>query len=262
MNVNEWIKNPKTIEKSKKNYAHFDCRTDISKVSEYIINCKNIQSHGFYPFIRYKMRAGKYNKIKGFQPKRRDICYAAHIDRCIFQLYGWQLNELYNKRIRQLGLENVPVAYRTDLKKNNIHCAKEAFDYIRKCSDCYVLIGDFTEFFDCLDHQYLKKQWCSLLEKKILPEDHYAVFKNITKYSWWELEDLLVLSGLENTLKGYKLLNKKRTVITKEQFHQNRNQIKKNVEGKGIPQGSSISAVLANIYMLEADKEYMIILAL
>lgn len=58
------------------------------------------------------------------------------------------------------------------------------------------MIGDFTNFFDNLDHQYLKQQWCSLLQVSQLPADHYAVFKNITKYSKWELDDLLELNVL------------------------------------------------------------------
>ena len=39
------------------------------------------------------------------------------------------------------------------------------------------MIGDFTHFFDNLDHAYLKKQWCSLLECERLPKDHYNVLR-------------------------------------------------------------------------------------
>lgn len=34
MNVQEWLDNPKTIQKSKKGYAHFDYRIDITKAAE------------------------------------------------------------------------------------------------------------------------------------------------------------------------------------------------------------------------------------
>jgi hypothetical protein len=106
------------------------------------------------------------------------------------------MNERYNLRIRDLGIEDVPVAYRSDLGKNNIHLAKQAFDFIKAKPNAYVMIGDFTGFFDNLDHQYLKRQWCSLLGVRQLPPDYYTVFKNITRYSTWELEDLLELNGL------------------------------------------------------------------
>ena len=45
-------------------------------------------------------------------------------------------------------ISNVAVAYRTDLGKSNIQFAKEAFDHIRQMCSCYVMIGDFTDFFD------------------------------------------------------------------------------------------------------------------
>lgn len=52
MNINEWFEDPKVLEKSKKGYAHFDLRTDLSKCRDYITNPENIVRHGFYPFIK------------------------------------------------------------------------------------------------------------------------------------------------------------------------------------------------------------------
>ncbi len=156
--ITTWINLEKTINKSKKGYAHFDLRTDISKSQNYITNPKNIASHGFYPFIHYEKKMIKYHKSKGKKIKTRDICYASHIDRCIYQLYSHILNELYNKEIIKRGISSVPVAYRTDLNISNIQLAKKAFDYIQSHTSCYVMIGDFTGFFDNLDHNYLKKQ--------------------------------------------------------------------------------------------------------
>ena len=254
MNIDTWLEQPKTIEKSKKTYAHFDHRTDMNKAAEYIKNPDNVAKHGFYPFIHYTMRMTKFNKENGKKLKKREIYYAAHLDRCIYQYYAYMLNEYYNCRIKQEGIDHVPVAYRTDLKDSNIQSAHKAFDFIRKNEKCYVMIGDFTNFFDNLDHKYLKKQWCSLIEKETLPKDHYAVYKNITKYSSWELDDLLELNGLKKSNSGRKELNKKKVVLEKKEFDRYRGHISKNRLSYGIPQGAPISAVLANIYMLEADK--------
>lgn len=97
MDIKAWISNPKVIANSKKGYAHFDLRTDITKVSEYISNPEKVARHSFYPFIHYVMRMDKYNKKTGVKPKTREICYAAHMDRCIYQYYSAILNENYNK---------------------------------------------------------------------------------------------------------------------------------------------------------------------
>ena len=252
--IDDWVLRQETVEKSKKYYAHFDARTDMKKAANLVTDEEWVSHHGFYPLIHYKKDCSKYSS-KGRKQKERDICYAAHLDRCILQYYCHVMNERYNSRIRDLGFEDVPVAYRSDLGKNNIHLAKQAFDFIKANPNAYVMIGDFTGFFDNLDHQYLKRQWCSLLGVGKLPPDHYTVFKNITRYSTWELEDLLELNGLPATSAGRKKLNSQNTVLTKEQYKKYRSHIKKHTDPFGIPQGSPISALLANVYMMDVDRK-------
>ena len=252
--IENWILMPKTIAKSKRNYAHFDARTDIVKVEEKITNPVWVSHHGFYPFIHYVKDCSKYSK-SGKVPKKRDICYAAHIDRCLLQYYCHELNLLYNRQIKERRIGDVPIAYRSDLGLNNIQLAKLAFDYIKENPYCYVMIGDFTGFFDNLDHGYLKRQWCNLLGVEQLPPDHYTIFKNITKYSIWELNDLLRMNGLPVSKAGQRKLNKQNTVLTKEEFKRYRSHIYKHSDTKGIPQGLPISALLANVYMIDVDQQ-------
>ena len=252
--IEEWVFRLETIFKSKKYYAHFDCRTDIQKSAKKVTDPDWVSHHGFYPFIHYEKDCSKYTS-KGKKDKKRDICYASHIDRCILQYYCHEMNELYNTRIREYGIQDVPVAYRSDLGLNNIHLAKQAFDFIRENPSSYVMIGDFTGFFDNLDHAYLKGRWCQLLGVDQLPPDHYAIFKNITRYSVWELNDLLELNGLPNTSTGRRKLNAQQTVITAGLYKENRSHIHKHTDPFGIPQGSPISALLANVYMLDVDQK-------
>ncbi len=255
MTIQDWLNDERTINRSKKSYAHFDCRTDIGQQRAYISSAENVAAHGFYPFIHYEQRMKKFSKEKGPRVKTRDICYAAHIDRCIYQLYSFILNEQYNERVLSDGISDIAVAYRTNLHKSNIDFSKQAFDFIRRLGCCYVMIGDFTHFFDNLDHEYLKQRWCSLMSCTRLPADHFAVFKNITAYSKWELADLLLLNGLQDTRSDRKKLNSQMRVLSPEEFKANRSHISKNRDCFGIPQGSPISAVLANVYMLDVDKQ-------
>ncbi len=250
-----WRTSDAAIRKSQRYYAHFDYRTDLAKCWKQISEPELISRHGFYPFIHYVKDMSKYSaKLGRMKEKHRDICYASHMDRCIFQLYNFLLNERYNEECARQGIQDVAVAYRTNLyRQNNIDFAKRAIQFVQDSGDAYVMIGDFTKFFDNLDHAYLKRQWCSLLHVDRLPPDHYAVFKNITRYSYMELADLLAIHGLEDNAKGRRQLNAMKRVLSAEELKQNAFRLHKNT-GCGIPQGSPMSGVLANVYMLEVDR--------
>lgn len=51
-----------------------------------------------------------------------------------------------------------------------------------------------------------------------LPDDYYAVFKNIMQYSIWELTDLLKLNGLQDTEHDIHTLNNRPKVLDKTEF--------------------------------------------
>lgn len=236
-----------------RNYAHFDKRTNLKNSWNYITNPEKVAKHPFYPFIQFNICFTKYNG-NVIKKKERDICYSAHLDRCIYQYYGFLLNEKYNEYVDNHGFSDSVIAYRNNTGQNNIYFAKQAFDFIKQ-QPCNIIVGDFTHFFDELDHKYLKRKICTVLEQKSLPLDFYAVFKNITKYSKWELSEILKLNGLSEKKEDRILLNKKETVLSKEQFYAHAPQcIIHNKNNYGIPQGSSISAVLSNIYMIDFDK--------
>ena len=135
-------------------YAHFDKRMSIDEVAHYIIDEKKIATHSFLPFIRYIKRFYKYDGKKK-SIKEREISYSSHMDRYIYQLYSLKLNEYYNVWIDRNQLDMVSIAYRTNLGRNNIDFSYLAFEFIKRTANCFVIIGDFTNFFDTLEHKYL-----------------------------------------------------------------------------------------------------------
>lgn len=239
-----------------KPYAHFDLRVSLSmpSIRKYVMDRTKIVTHSFYPFIHFEKKNSRYGK-KG--PKKpRELYYCSHLDRCVYQRYAFLLNYQYNIWACENNIDDVAIAYRDSLGKNNIDFAKDAFDAIRSFPQCFILVGDFTNFFDNLEHQYLKKMMCEVLGVERLPQDYFSVFKNITRFSSWDWKDIVKAAGENIAERGVrKKINSKETVLTKEQFQKNKKDIKKNISGVGVPQGSPISTVLSNIYMIKFDKD-------
>ena len=239
-----------------KPYAHFDLRVSLSmpSIRKYVMDRTKIVTHSFYPFIHFEKKNSRYGK-KG--PKKpRELYYCSHLDRCVYQRYAFLLNYQYNIWACENNIDDVAIAYRDSLGKNNIDFAKDAFDAIRSFPQCFIFVGYFTNFFDNLEHQYLKKMMCEVLGVERLPQDYFSVFKNITRFSSWDWKGIVKAAGENIAERGVrKKINSKETVLTKEQFQKNKKDIKKNISGVGVPQGSPISAVLSNIYMIKFDKD-------
>jgi RNA-directed DNA polymerase len=289
---NDWVKEELKnyeIDKSgkriyiKKGYLHLDNRiwfpeqldeikrTISSELLEVNSTSGKLEYHSFYPFIkilvktpryRYQFEEGHYD----LETKIRPICFAAHKDSLIMSYYSFYLTKVYEDYIKKEKFDDVVLAYRSDLGKCNIQFAKEAFDIVKSRKECTAIALDISGYFDHIDHKILLNQWQKVLKKK-LPEDQYRLYKVLTKYSYINQASFLkkykglkkrgerMCASLMDYLPGnginkkFKRLKEDNLVVTNDKMNVQTNR------HCGIPQGSPISALLSNIYMLAFDNQ-------
>lgn len=268
MDFQEWENRVSILDRK---YNHFDLWISYNKVKKYIIDPNNIKAHGFYPLIHFEIPKPKWEREKGKASinfdKKRNIFYASHIDSWIYRYYAYKFNESYNQFLDNKHLNEVAVAYRNNLRQNNIDFANKAFSFIRNLKEdnkeLYVIIGDFTDFFDNLDHEYLKNNLKIVLGKKRLDDDEFAVFKNVTRASYVELVDIIKWHKLKDNKKSRRLVNKKNfnqgRILNVNYLGKNKVEIHTDKVDRGIAQGTPISAVLSNIYMIKFDERLSIL---
>lgn len=253
----------------KKGYLHFDDRIWFPEYKEtfrkFVFNPAKIAQHSFLPFLKViletkRIKNNKIRRKRKLEIKQRPICYAAHFDALLYSFYSTILTEKYEDFVSNNCLNDCVLAYRS-LELCNIDFAKEVFDYIEQKGRCVAIALDIKGFFDNLDHDILKRNWLEVINTNEvelfdkLPLDQFKIYKSITKFAYIEKGDLLnALEIGEKDIKKRKLARFCDIKDFRDKVKGNPSSPLKINSQTGIPQGSPISAVLSNIYMIDYDR--------
>ncbi len=237
-----------------------------------------VSKHPFFPLLKFEEEWVKFRKGGVRTKKVRPLRYAARLDAAIYARYRSIISSLYARKLIDLKLQDIPIAYRKIPKeyngnKSNIDFAHDIFRFISDTGSCYVTVVDIKSYFESLDHKIIKSVWETLVSSP-LPADHLALYRSLTNYAVVDVDRLferLQLHARPSTGNRLERRQRKIDALRHAQYKQicspqefrelvagsskSASLIQKNGFDFGIPQGTPISDLIANFYLIDFDAE-------
>lgn len=235
-------------------YRHFDLPLSQQQREKLRVTGQLINSHAFWPLLAFSKveRRVKRDKTAGlvFSEKTREIKFGSHQDSAILEHYATGLAQDYERYLLSSPINSLVLAYRSGLG-NNIDHAKSLIEEIRARGDTTAIAVDIRGFFDHIKHNVLYEQLCIIRKVTRLSSADFKIFQRMSKFEWVDAD------AVEECLQNVK--RTKGRICDAYQFRKYVRRdaskpIKQNDTFFGIPQGTSLSGLYANISMVSFDE--------
>ena len=237
-----------------RNYTHFDLKLSDEVRTTFNMTDREIASHDFWPLLGFTkvQRRIKYTPERGryFEEKPREIKFGSHKDAAVLEYYASHLSTAYERYLCETDFGHSILAYRTGVG-DNIAQAGALFRELRDRGSGTAIALDISGFFDNIDHDVMFATLKKVLGTSRLSQSDFHVFRTMTKFAWVDVDALAERLGRKHSVAG--------RLCTSREF---RNVVRRSGESIvisnpnqfGIPQGTPLSGLYANIAMLEFDR--------
>lgn len=241
----------------RKYFPHFDQPLEFEAAKRKVEDEAWVASRPYWPFLGFEDRKRRFRTIEGkriVDTKSRPIKYCSHVDGYVFAYYANRLQAAYEEHIAPTAFAASVIGYRRGIG-TNIHMAHAAFVEVARRRRAAVICLDISSFFDNIEHGLLKRNIELVLGAGRLSPAWFSVFRSMTRYAWVDAEQVRERLGIDSA-------NPPRPLCSAADFRRKvrgdggefKRLIATNEERYGIPQGSPISAVFSNVFMLGFDE--------